>query len=151
MSILTIVKNVKQIHKKDILFVKLGKFYYCYGKDAYIISYFFNYKLNFIEKNIYSCGFPSQSLGKIISKLEEKKINYLIVDRRNNYEVEDKENYNNLNSYEKWFEKAQEKVGVKVRIQNINNYLVENINNPNIKDLTLKIERVLQENKLNKE
>ena len=62
MSILTIVKNVKQIHKKDLLFVKLGKFYYCYGKDAYIISYFFNYKLNFIEENIYSCDFPNQSL-----------------------------------------------------------------------------------------
>lgn len=148
MSILTIVKNVKQIHKKDLLFVKLGKFYYCYGKDAYIISYFFNYKLNFIEENIYSCGFPSQSLGKIISKLEEKKINYLIVDRRNNYEVEEKENYNNLNSYEKWFEKAQEKIGVKVRIQKINNYLIENTNCSNIKELLSKIERILKENQI---
>ena len=73
MSILTMIKNTKQIHSKEIVFIKFGKFYYCYGKDAYIISFFFEYKLNLIENNIYSCGFPSQSLNKIISKLENKK------------------------------------------------------------------------------
>ena len=41
MGILTMVKNIKQIHEKDIVLFKIGKFYYCYGKDAYIISYFF--------------------------------------------------------------------------------------------------------------
>ena len=73
MSILTMIKNIKQIHSKEIVFIKFGKFYYCYGKDAYIISFFFEYKLNLIENNIYSCGFPIQSLNKIISKLENKK------------------------------------------------------------------------------
>ena len=101
MSILTMVKNIKQIHSKDIVFVKLGKFYYCYGKDSYIISFFFGYKLNLVENTIYSCGFPSQSLNKIISKLENKKINYVIVDRRNNYEIEQKEDFKNLNTYDK--------------------------------------------------
>ena len=63
MGILTMIITIKQIHKEDLTILKIGKFYYCYGKDVYIISYFFNYKLNLVE-NTYSCGFPDQSLNK---------------------------------------------------------------------------------------
>lgn len=151
MSILTIVKNIKQIHNKYILLVKLGKFYYCYGRDAYIVSYFFGYKLNLIDETTFSCGFPSESLNKVIAKLEKEKINYMIVDRRNNYDVEEKENYNKLNTYDKYFEEAKEKIGVKLRIQKISNYLIKNSNNKEIKNILIKIEKILQENKLNKD
>ena len=147
MSILTMIKNIKQIHSKDIVFVKIGKFYYCYGKDSYIISFFFEYKLNLIENSIYSCGFPSQSLNKILAKLENKKINYVIVDRRNNYEIENKEDFKKLNSYDKYYEKAKEEVGIKLRIQKINAYLLENIDKSNIKKLILNIEELLQKYK----
>ena len=145
------IKSIKQIHSKDVVFVKLGKFYYCYGKDAYIISYFFEYKLNLIENTIYSCGFPSQSLNKIIAKLENKKINYVIIDRRNNYEVQEVKNFKNLNSYEKYFEKAKEKIGVKLRIQRIGSYLLGNSDKNNIRGLLAKIEKILQEYKFEKE
>ena len=56
MSILNIVKTVKEIHKEDIVFVKIGKFYQVYGKDAYVMSYLFEYKLKKVEE-IYMCGF----------------------------------------------------------------------------------------------
>ena len=95
------IKGIKQIHSKDVVLVKIGKFYYCYGKDAYMISYFFDYKLNLVENIIYSCGFPSQSLSKVIAKLENKKISYLIADRRNNYEVEEKKKNKKQNYYNK--------------------------------------------------
>lgn len=142
MGILTMIKTIKQIHKEDIVFLKIGKFYYCYGKDAYIISYFFNYKLNLVE-NTYSCGFPNQSLNKIISKLEEKKINYIIIDRRNNYDVEEKETFKNLNNYNKYYEKAKEIIGLKVRIQKINEYLLEKMDKKKIYD----IEKILKDDK----
>ena len=148
MSILTMVKNIKQIHNKDIVFVKLGKFYYCYGKDSYIISFFFGYKLNLVENTIYSCGFPSQSLNKIISKLENKKINYVIVDRRNNYEIEQKEDFKNLNTYDKDYEKAKEEIGKKLRIEKINTYLLENIDKKDIKKVLLNIEEIIQKYRL---
>ena len=45
MGIINMVKTIKQIHKNDIVFVKIGKFYHIYGKDSYIISYFFGYQL----------------------------------------------------------------------------------------------------------
>ena len=116
-----------------------------------MISYFFDYKLNLVENIIYSCGFPSQSLSKVIAKLENKKISYLIADRRNNYEVEEKKNYKNLNSYDKYYEKAKEKMNIRLRIQRINNYLLENSDKNNIKGLLIELEKILQIYKLEKD
>ena len=149
MGIITVIRNIKAIHTKDIVFVKLGKFYSCYGKDSYIISYFFEYKLNLVENMVYSCGFPTESLNKVIAKLEDRKINYIIVDRRNNYEVEERENFKNLNSYDKYYNEAKEKIGIKIRIQKINNYLLNNINKPNIKKILNALENMLK--KISKE
>ena len=56
-----------------------------------------------------------------------KKINYLIVDRRNNYEVDERLDNKNLNNYTKYFEKAKKYISYKTRIDNINNFLLENI------------------------
>lgn len=66
MGILNIVKTVKEIHKEDIVFVKIGKFYQVYGKDAYIISYLFDYKLKKVEE-VYMCGFPESSKNRVIA------------------------------------------------------------------------------------
>lgn len=85
MGIINIIKNIKQIHPKDVILVNLGKFYYAYGKDSYILSYIFKYKLTYIEQfKVYSCAFPKQSLPKVQATLDNSKINYLIVDKRKN-------------------------------------------------------------------
>lgn len=147
MGIVTMVKNIKQIHKEDIVLVKIGKFFYCYGKDAYIISYFFNSKLKILENNIYSCGFPSQALNKVISKLENNKVNYIISDRRNNYEIEEEENFKNLNKYEEFYEKAKKEIALKLRIEKINLYLLGNINKDKIKEKIYEIEKVIENDK----
>ena len=54
------------------------------------MSYLFNYKLKKFEGKYVTCGFPLDSISKIMAKLEEKKINYIILDRRNIYEEEEK-------------------------------------------------------------
>lgn len=142
MGIVTVIKNIKKIHEKEIVLLRIGKFYYCYGKDAYVISYFFGYKLNLVENNIYSCGFPSQSINKVISKLEDKKINYIILDRRNHYSIEERKDFHNLNSYAKFYEKAKEIIGLKIRIENINKYLLKNMDRQKIYE----VEKILKEN-----
>ena len=81
MGVLNIVKTVKNIYKEYVVLVKIGKFYYCYGRDSYIISYLTNYKINLLEDNTYSCSFSTNAYNKVISILEDKKINYLILDR----------------------------------------------------------------------
>ncbi len=100
MSTINIVKTIKLIHKYDIVLIKSGKFYHAYGKDSYIISFLFKYQIRKIEDTT-TCGFPLNSLNKVIAKLEENKINYIILDRRNSYDIEQKSDNKNLNNYEK--------------------------------------------------
>lgn len=44
MGIVNVIKNIKLIHTEDIVLAHVGKFYYAYGKDAYILSYIFDYR-----------------------------------------------------------------------------------------------------------
>ena len=38
MSVINMAKNIKQVHPNSVICYKVGAFYHCYGKDAYIIS-----------------------------------------------------------------------------------------------------------------
>lgn len=118
MAILTIVRTIKSIHPDSVVLVKVGKFYNVYGRDSYIISYLFGYKLKEIE-NVSTCGFPVESINKVMAKLENKKINYLMVDRRNNYEVDEIHDNKNLNTYSNTYKKAKEYVNTKNRVDKI--------------------------------
>ena len=118
------IETIKIIHKEDIVLVKVGTFYTAYGKDAYIINYLFNYKLNKTQ-DVYSSAFPISSLGKVTAILENNKINYIVVDKRNNYDVEQQSNNKNLNNYNKFLKLAKEKVNKNKRIEQIIEYLKE--------------------------
>ena len=96
MSVLTIIKEVKELHPERVVLVKIGKFYNVYMKDAYIIGYLFGYKLRDMEKDIKSAGFPEVSLKRVLATLENKKIEYMILDRRNNYDVDEKYEIGNI-------------------------------------------------------
>lgn len=141
-NVINIVKNVKQICNNYIVLVEIGTFYYCYGKDAFIISYIGNYKINIIQDNIYSCSFPTVAHNKIISKLEEHKINFIILDRRNNYEEVERSNNKNLNNYEKYYDASKKELASKMRVEKINKYLKENMRD---KELIEDIERLINE------
>lgn len=145
MSIINIVKNIKQVHPEHIILIKIGKFYYSYSKDAYIISYIFGYKLKNIEENIKVCAFPVFILNKIMAKLEENKINYIIIDRRNNYEVDEKSDNGNLNKYNLYLEKSKKYINQKNKIEEIYNYLISNIENDTNNELIKEIERQINE------
>lgn len=144
MGIINMIQKIKQIHTKDMVMVKIGKFYHCYGKDAVIMMYLFGYKLQ-QKDQIFFSGFPSQVLNKVKATLENKKINYLILDRRNNYEVDETQSFRNLNNYEEIYEKAKKYKTEKTHIEAIYKTLIEKIgkegNIENIKE----IEKVLSE------
>ncbi|MGN1301476.1 MAG: hypothetical protein ACI4U9_02995 [Clostridia bacterium] len=141
MGIINMVKNIKEIHPKDIILIKVGTFYYTYGKDAYIISYLFNYKLS-KTSNICSCGFPTSNLNKVMAELEQKQINYIILDKRNNYDLDNKSDNKNLNKYDKFLEKAKEKINYDLRVQKIVDYLQANRGN---KKVILEMEELIIE------
>lgn len=142
MGIINIVQNVKEIHYKYIVLVKVGNFYYCYGRDSYIISYLFKYKINILDKNMYSCSFPQNALNKVLSMLEQKKINYVILDRRNNYEIIEKSDNRNLNRYDEFYEVGKKKKVTQMRIEKIYAYLLENVED---KELIEEIEKLINE------
>ena len=140
-----IIKQIKIIHKNVVCLFKIGKFYHCYNREAYILCYLFNYRLKCIEKDFFECGFPEASLNKIIAKLEEKKINYSIIDKRNDYDEDKTCNFKNLNNYDKFYQKARNFVNYRFRIETINNYLLENIDKQDFRKILGRIEEVINE------
>ena len=96
MSVIDTVKTIKKVQVGNIVLFKIGKFIYSYGKDAYIISYIFKYKVKLVEQNIYSCAFPKEKLNNVMATLENKKINYIVLDRKNDYRVDEECNNKNL-------------------------------------------------------
>ena len=82
---------------------------------------------------------------ELLKEIENKKINYLIIDRRNNYDVDEKEDYKNLNRYVEIYEKANKYVNCKKRIDIINEYLVDNIETKNITKMLSGMEEIMYE------
>lgn len=142
MGIINIVKNTKELYPKHVTIVKVGGFYYCYGRDCYIMAYLLRYKINILKDNIYSCAFPSNAINKVMATLEQNKINYLVLDRRNNYDLEEKNDNGNLNRYDEKYEIAKKHISTKMRVEKINQYLIDNLKD---KELIDKIEKVINE------
>lgn len=144
MKITNTIKVMKQINPEVIILLKIGEFYYEYGKDSYIISYLFSYKLKKLEKNIPFSAFPKSALYKVLTKLEKEKISYIIVDKSLNYEVIEKE-IAKPNQYVEIYNKSHKYILNKNRIENIHTYLIKNMSKPNIKNKIQKIEEILYE------
>lgn len=144
MSIVTMINEIKDIQPEYIAFVKVGQFYKTYGKDAYIIAYLLEYKVKEEGKTVL-CGFPLQSINKVKAYMERQNINYLIVDRRDEYNVEEKEDFKKLNKYNKIYEKSKIYVNNLKRIDAIYNYLINNVKREELKILLRKIEEEIYE------
>ena len=139
------IRSIKEIHKYDLCLFKVGAFYHAYGRDSYILAYLFDYKLKdtSLEKGWKECGFPITNVSKIMARLEEKKINYILIDRRNNYDIDGKMDFGNLNRYQATYEKSNKYVNYKKRIEDINNFLLENLENKEFSSILNKVEDVI--------
>ena len=145
MGVVNMAKTIKQIHPKYVVCFKVGNFYNVYGKDAYILAYFFSYRLKFVEDKIPTCGFPIQKLPKVKAIFESKKINYIMIDTRNNYDIDEKEDNKNLNTYEEIFEKAHKNLRAKVRIEKISEKLLKDVEKEEFKEKIKKVEEIVYE------
>ena len=144
MKITNTIKVMKQINPEVIILFKIGEFYYEYGKDSYIISYLFSYKLKKLENNIPFSAFPKSALYKVLTKLEKEGISYIIVDKSLNYEVIEKE-LSKVNKYIETYNKAHKYILNKNKIDNIYAYLIKNVYKQDIKNKIKKIEEILYE------
>ncbi len=89
---------------------KMGLFYNVFDDDAQIISYLLGYRV--INGR---CGFPNNTYNKVINTLEDKKINYIIIDTE-----EIKKDFKNLNNYELYLAKSKNKNTLMHIIKEIN-------------------------------
>ncbi|HBC84742.1 MAG TPA: hypothetical protein DCZ30_04885 [Clostridiales bacterium] len=144
MKIENTIKVIKEVHPDRVVMCKIGPFMHCYGRDAVIMSYLFDYSLKKIDNN-YNCGFPNGALNKIMGTLEGKKISYMVVNRADNFAVENEEDLKENNQYQEIYSKAHKYVSKKNRINEIYNYLIENIGTNNIKGKISQIEEILYE------
>ena len=109
------------------------------------ILYLFGYKLRDMEKDVKSAGFPEVSLKKVIAALENKKIDYMILDRRNNYDTDEKVENGNLNKYNEIYNKAKKYFNILARIENISNYLYNNMNKKETLNILKRMEKIIYE------
>ena len=145
MSIINMVKNIKEIQSKTIVLLKVGAFCESYGKDSYILSYLLGYEIKEVKDGIYKVGFSKKAIKKVITKLEEEKIDYLLLDVKNNYDVDEKYENGNLNRYDIVFEKSYKYVKKIRKIKDINEKLIRQINEVDFKEKVRKIEKILNE------
>ena len=139
MSVISMIKTIKRVHEMDVVLVKIGEFYHAYGKDACILSYLFDYKLKNVDSSCYTCGFPVKSVSKIQAELERNQVNYVLLDRRNNYEVDEYSDSKKQNKYQEVLDKAYSYIKKKEKIDNIYNYLIMNLNE---RDIILKLNQI---------
>lgn len=145
MAIIQMAQKLKQIHPESVMMYKVGSFYHCYGKDAYLISGMFDYLLK-PTSNTVECGFSINAINKVKTKLEENKINYLLIDPRNNYYVDEENDNRNLNEYNNQFKKSYIQVKNKNQIKRITERLQLLTEDENFKNIIRKLEDVLDEN-----
>lgn len=140
-----IIKAIKEKYPQKLILIRIGNFYHAHGKDAYIMSYLFGYRLKIVEREDPTCGFPIDSILKIKNKLEEKNIDYVLLDKKEDYKEIEKFDNGESNLYYKVYEKSRKYVNLKNRIDNIYDMLIEEIEMEYIKEKIDKIEGILYE------
>lgn len=127
----------KEIYKDYIILIKCGSFYLSLNDDAIVMNRLFNYKIK-ETTNLIKVGFPITSLSKIEKALENKHINYLIVNDDNIQKYK----YKN-NSYSKYSFRLDNYDIFVNRINKIYEVLKANLGNSNLKTVLNEIEELL--------
>lgn len=130
-----IYNKYKLIYKDYVILIKNGNFYLGINDDSIVLNNIFKFKIT-ESKNFLKCGFPLDSIYKVIDTLGELNINYLIIDN----DITDKKKYT-TNNYLKYTNKSN--YILLKKIDNINNILRLNINNIYINKIINDIEGIL--------
>ncbi len=126
-------EKIKNEYLEYVVFIKSGKFYITFNKDAYIVGGIFNYKI--INSKV---GFPINSLAKVINKLENMKINYIV-------DNDEKKNFKNLNNYNDCYKRCCELQEKRKNIENIVKCLNKSINSDEFNIIIKKINGIINE------
>ena len=138
MKQIDIYNKYKKEYKEYVVLIISGIFCYTYNYDIVVMHKIFNYKIK-TNNNIFSVGFPKESINTICFKLEQYNINYIVI---NGDEIIDKykSDNNRYNEYEIDFNRL---LYINNRINNIYNKLSNNIFSSEIENILLNIEKLI--------
>lgn len=142
MNIENEVKILKNSNPDTLIMIRIGAFYHVYGKDSSIISYLFGYQIKKISK-LNTCGFPISVLDKILARLEIEGIAFKVLN--SNFDVENESKKGIQNTYEKIYNNSYKYLLKKNKIEEINIYLMENINTDYINKKIEEIEKIIND------
>lgn len=91
-----------------MIYKNSGKFYNVFGIDAYVLNYFFDYKI--LNNN--KAGFPDNAIDRVIEKLQKEKISYQIIYKDKDPIIKD---FKKLNKYSKLIDDIKNEVELKQR------------------------------------
>lgn len=121
MTITEYSKELKEKYNEHVILIKYGKFYRAFDYDAFIINYFFNYKIS----SKYTIGFPKENLNKVLMYLKNNSISSIVMNGINNYII-----YSCLsNKYSFYLDKSLEKINFNESISKLNDLMVSKIRN----------------------
>lgn len=127
----------KLTYKEYLVLLKSGNFFIALNNDAIVMNNVFKYKI-IRSKNFIKSGFPLGTLDKVIDRLKNEEINYVLIDD----DVILKEKFKN-NNYSKFVTKIDNYEIILNRINVINDILKKNLSNPNIKNILNEVEGIL--------
>ncbi len=143
MAAINMVKTIKKVYPNSIIMVKIGNFYYVYDKDSFIFSYLFDYKIKDSE-GYPSCAFPLTSFDKITSILKKTKLNYVALNKAKDFEELEKHTENSGEIYAQIYKDAEKVITRSMRIQNIYDILMSEIESEAINDILMKVEQLIK-------
>lgn len=110
MGALDTVRTMRRFYPNNVIFVKVRKVYRVFDNDVYILSYIFNYKVKTEENNINVSDFSEAALNKIVTKLNDMKINYLIIDMHAGNDIFKRADFKEKNKYQNFASKFKDKL-----------------------------------------
>lgn len=119
MTITEYSKNLKEQYSEHIILIKYGKFYRAFDYDAFIINYFFNYKIS----SRYTIGFPKENLNKVLMYLKKSNVSSIVINDINNFIIYDCI----YNKYSFYLDKSLDKINFNESISKLNDLMVSKI------------------------
>ena len=105
---------LKLDYKEYVILFKSGSFYISFDEDSIILNKLFNYKIINLKNNI-KIGFPLGNIDIVLNKLENLKMNYIIIDNKNI--INKYENENNV--FSNYTSSVYEVININNRIEKI--------------------------------
>lgn len=129
----------QQKYQDYVLLIESGIFYEVYNEDATILNKLLQYKLLSNSFNI-RLGFPQKIINKVLLVLENKHINYLILDKQNN--IISRKKYKD-NQYLNYVKDINDYTAANYRIEKICSKLKSKLGDVNLDIILSKIEDLL--------